>query len=101
MLSGYIPSGKEREEIAGVSFPILFIGSRGFAPVTNAMADLYELTKDRGSEIKVYDGGALGYQLFDVDEGLEPYIVNWVKNRLTDRRLTQTVRVTPAIQKER
>ena len=89
MLSGYIPSGKEREEIAGVPFPILFIGSRGFGPVTNAMADLYELTKDRGSEVRVYDGGALGYQLFEVDEGLEPYIVNWVRNRLTDQLFAQ------------
>src|SRR5262249_30347929 len=71
MLSGYIPSGKEREQIAGVPFPILFIGSRGFAPVTNAMTDLYELTRDRGSEMIIYDGGALGYQLFECDQGLE------------------------------
>ncbi len=86
MLSGYIPTGKEREEIAGVSFPILFIGSRGFGPVTNAMADLYELTKDRGSEIIIYDGGALGYQLFEVDEGLQPRIVQWVKDRVESVR---------------
>ncbi|HWP44506.1 MAG TPA: dienelactone hydrolase family protein, partial [Blastocatellia bacterium] len=82
MLSGYIPSGKEREEIAGVTFPILFIGSRGFGAVTNAMADLYELTRDRGSELILYDGGALGYQLFEVDETLERRIVDWVKGRL-------------------
>lgn len=89
MLSGYIPNGEEREEIAGVKFPILFIGSRGFAPVTNAMVDLYHLTKDRGSELIMYDGGALGYQLFEVDPGLEPRIVNWVKDRLAGREATQ------------
>ncbi len=86
MLSGYIPSAKEREEIAGAHFPILFIGSRGFAPVTNAMADLHEMTADRGSEIIIYDGGALGYQLFEGDEGLEQRIVNWVKQRLAERQ---------------
>ncbi len=89
MLSGYIPSGKERDEIAKVTFPILFIGSRGFAPVTNAMADLYELTRDRGSEMIIYDGGALGYQMFEFDEGLEQRIVDWVKARLTERRGAQ------------
>jgi len=82
MLSGYIPSGKEREEIAGVNFPMLLIGSRGFSPVTNAMADLCELTQERGSEMIIYDGGALGYQLFEVDESLEQKIVDWVKNKL-------------------
>ncbi|HET9529775.1 MAG TPA: dienelactone hydrolase family protein, partial [Blastocatellia bacterium] len=85
MLSGYIPSGKEREEIAGVTFPILFIGSRGFGAVTNAMADLYELTRERGSELILYDGGALGYQLFEVDETLEKRIVDWVNQRLTEK----------------
>lgn len=85
MLSGYIPSAKERDEIAGAHFPILFIGSRGFAPVTNAISDLYELTKERGSDVWIYDGGAIGYQLFEIDEGLEGRIVNWVKSRLTQR----------------
>ncbi|MBX3279329.1 MAG: alpha/beta fold hydrolase [Acidobacteria bacterium] len=78
MLSGFIPSGAERESILNAHWPMLLIGSRGFAPVTNAMADLYEMTRDRGSELLVYDGGALGYQLFDYDEGLEQRIVNWV-----------------------
>ncbi len=84
MLSGYIPSVKEREEIAAAHFPILFIGSKGFAPVTNAMIDLHELTADRGSEILLYDGGALGYQLFEWDRGLEQKIVDWVKQRLKE-----------------
>jgi cephalosporin-C deacetylase-like acetyl esterase len=86
MLSGFIPSAKERDEIAGAHFPILFIGSRGFAPVTNAMMDLYELTSARGSELIIYDGGALGYQLFEWDEGLEQRIVNWVRRRLAEKQ---------------
>ncbi|HXG68262.1 MAG TPA: dienelactone hydrolase family protein [Blastocatellia bacterium] len=96
MLSGYIPSGKEREEIAGVAFPILFIGSRGVGAVTGAMADLYELTRDGGSEFIVYDGGALGYQLFEVDEGLEQRIVNWVKRHLAGQQGAQAVSASPA-----
>ena len=83
MLSGYIPSGKERDQIAAAHFPMLLIGSLGFAPVTNALADLYELTRDRGSELVVYDGGALGYQLFEVDETLEQRIVDWTKGKLS------------------
>lgn len=85
MLSGYIPSGKERDEMADITFPILFIGSRGFGAVTNAMSDLYELTRNKGSELILYDGGALGYQLFEVDETLERRIVDWVRQRLADR----------------
>jgi dienelactone hydrolase len=83
MLSGYIPSGKEREQIAEAHFPMLLIGSRGFAPVTNALADLYELTRDRGSELIVYDGGALGCQLFEVDENLEQSVVVWTRGKLS------------------
>jgi hypothetical protein len=33
----------------------------------------------------ICDGGALGYQLFEVDEGLEQKIVDWVKARLSLR----------------
>jgi cephalosporin-C deacetylase-like acetyl esterase len=95
MLSGYIPSGKEREEIAGVNFPILLIGSRGFGPVTNAMADVCELTRERGSEIIIYDGGALGYQLFEVDESLEQRIVGWVKDKLVRVRDPQATVANP------
>lgn len=94
MLSGYIPNGEEREEIAVVTFPILFIGSRGFAPVTNAMIDLYHLTKDRGSELVIYDGGALGYQLFEVDHGLEQRIVDWVGDRVAERKDSQASNAT-------
>jgi len=89
MLSGYIPSAKERDEIATINFPILFIGSRGFAPVTNAIFDLYELTREKGSEVIIYDGGAIGYQLFEVDEGLEHRIVSWIKAKLKARTNTE------------
>ena len=92
MLSGYIPSGQEREQIVGAHFPILFIGSKGFAPVANAMADLYEVTRERGSDIIIYDGGAIGYQLFEVDPGLEQRIVSWVRDRLAERENVQTVK---------
>ncbi|CAN5774221.1 hypothetical protein BH18ACI4_BH18ACI4_00490 [soil metagenome] len=89
MLSGFIPSAREREEIAAFPFPTLFIGSLGFAPVAKAMADLQELTRDRGSEIITYDGGAVGYQLFEFDKGLEQRIVSWVAERLSERQGVQ------------
>ena len=87
MLSGFIPSSNEREAIARFTFPTLFIGSRGFAPIANAMADLYEITQERGSEIMIYDGGAIGYQLFEFDEGLEQRIVDWVADQLAVRQV--------------
>ncbi len=85
MLFGYIPTREERDQIAALPFPILFISSRGLGPVTRAMEDLCELTRDRGSEMILYDGGVLGYKLFDFDEALEPRIAGWVGEHLTDR----------------
>ncbi len=87
MLSGFIPSQQEREQIAGFQFPTLFIGSSGFAPIAKAMADLHELTQARGSEIMIYDGGAIGYQLFEFDEGLEQRIVDWVAEKLSQAKM--------------
>jgi hypothetical protein len=31
----------------------------------------------------VYDGGAIGYQLFKLDEDLLPRIVRWMKEKLS------------------
>jgi hypothetical protein len=46
------------------------------------MTELYSVTKDSGSELKVYDGGAIGYQLLEMDEGLSDRIVSWMKAKL-------------------
>jgi dienelactone hydrolase len=87
MLSGFIPSSSERDAIAAFTFPTLFIGSLGFAPIANAMTDLFEITEERGSEIILYEGGAIGYQLFEFDEGLEKRIVDWVAEKLAVRQV--------------
>lgn len=92
MLSGYIPSGKERAAIAESDIPMLFIGSRGFGAVTNAMADLQEVTAGRGSELLLYEGGWLGVQLLEADKALGRKVADWVKNRLTSEKLVIDIR---------
>jgi hypothetical protein len=51
------------------------------------MTDLFEITEERGSEIILYEGGAIGYQLFEFDEGLEKRIVDWVAEKLAVRQV--------------
>jgi hypothetical protein len=46
------------------------------------MTALYQATQDKGSELMVYEGGAIGYQLFRLDEQLMQRIVHWLKVKL-------------------
>ena len=48
-------------------------------PCTSAaMRALYEASPSRHSRYVEYAGGAIGYQLFELDHGLEPAIVDWL-----------------------
>jgi dienelactone hydrolase len=82
ILTGYIPTEREKAYITEQKPPILYVTSRGHSAVTKSMTELYELTKDGGSELKIYDGGAIGYQLLEMDETLSDRIVNWMKTKL-------------------
>jgi dienelactone hydrolase len=82
VLTGYIPTEKEKAFITGQQFPILYVTSKGHTAVTHAMTELYNLAKDKRSELVVYDGGAIGYQLLEMDEELLPRIVRWMKEKL-------------------
>ncbi len=43
------------------------------------MRGLYEATPSKLARLLVYDGGAIGYQLFELDSRLEPSVVEWLK----------------------
>ncbi|HSE99055.1 MAG TPA: hypothetical protein VLD57_12375, partial [Blastocatellia bacterium] len=65
------------------SFPILFISSQGLPQIAEAFRGFYHTTRDRGSHLLEYEGAAIGYQVFDIDETLQPLIVRWLRPQLT------------------
>lgn len=81
-LTGYIATEKEKRYLMSQKIPILYITSRGHVQVTQALTELYNLTKGYGSELIVYEGGAIGYQLFKLDADLLPRVVRWMKEKL-------------------
>ncbi len=66
-------------------FPILFVSSLGLPPIAEAFRNFYILTKDRGSQLLEYEGGAVGYQIFDIDANLQSLIVKWLKPQFSRR----------------
>ncbi|CAN5775060.1 hypothetical protein BH18ACI4_BH18ACI4_00570 [soil metagenome] len=73
----------DRPDVEKSRFPILFVSSLGLPPIAEAFRGFYTLTKDRGSQLLEYEGGAVGYQIFEIDEGLQPLIVRWLKPQLS------------------
>jgi dienelactone hydrolase len=82
VLTGYIPTAKEKEYLTTNKLPILYVTSQGHGAVTQALTEMYQLTKAQGSELMVYDGGAIGYQLFKLDQDLLPRVVRWLREKL-------------------
>jgi pimeloyl-ACP methyl ester carboxylesterase len=73
----------DRVDVEKSRFPILFVSSLGLPPIAEAFKSFYSLTKDRGSQLLEYEGGAVGYQIFEIDDGLQPLIVKWLKPQLS------------------
>ena len=82
VLTGYIPTEKEKAYFSTQNRPVLLITSRGHGAVTSALTAMYDLTKEKGSQLVVYDGGAIGYQLFDLDHRLIARLVAWMRQHL-------------------
>ncbi|HXG64544.1 MAG TPA: hypothetical protein VNO70_05515 [Blastocatellia bacterium] len=77
-------NAKDREEIAKLDIPIFYLASKELEVATkNSMAEAYAATKNRGSRLLVYNGGALGYDLFEMDPSLEPALAQWMKDQLS------------------
>lgn len=73
----------DRADVEKSRFPILFVSSLGLPPIAQAFRDFYKIAKDHGSSLLEYEGGSVGYQIFEIDENLQPYIVKWLKPQLT------------------
>ncbi|MCW5970060.1 MAG: hypothetical protein KIT57_16250 [Blastocatellales bacterium] len=80
VMLGGMPDSPDVEK---AGFPILFVASQGLPPITQAFREFYRIHKDRGSHLLEYEGGSVGYQLFDLDRSIEPLIVRWLKPQLT------------------
>jgi dienelactone hydrolase len=65
------------------NFPILFVSTKGSPPILKAFREFYKTTKGHGSSLLEYDGGSIGYQIFELDETLQPFIVRWLKPQLS------------------
>jgi len=72
----------ESADVEKSRFPILFVSSLGLPPIAEAFRRFYLQTKNRGSQLLEYEGGAVGYQIFEIDDGLQPLIVRWLKPQL-------------------
>lgn len=82
VLTGYIPSEREKAYLIAKKPPVLYVTSTGHAAVTNALVEITNLTRAGGSELLKYDGSAIGYQLFKFDKNLMPRVVHWMKEKL-------------------
>lgn len=72
----------DRADVAKSTFPILFISTVGLPQIAAAFREFYKLAKDHGSTLLEYEGGSIGYQLFELDDNLQPLIVKWLKPQL-------------------
>ena len=84
VLTGYIPTEKEKAYFTTQKVPVLYVTSVGHRPVTQSLTEMYTLTKDKGSELIIFEGGAIGYQLFKLEEDLLPFVVRWMKEKLNE-----------------
>jgi len=74
---------EEKQEIAKLDIPIFYIASRDIEIAAKAMSEAYENTRNRASRILIFNGGALGYEIFDFDRNLEPTLADWMKEQLS------------------
>lgn len=83
VLTGYMPaSDEERDFITSGKVQVMYVTCKGHRQVTKVMRKLYQETPGKLTRLIVYDGGAIGYQLFELDDKLEPTIVEWLKEGL-------------------
>jgi dienelactone hydrolase len=69
----------DRADVEKAHFPILFVSSLGLPPIAQAFREFYQQTKNLGSTLVEFEGGSVGYQIFDLDENLQPWIVKWLR----------------------
>lgn len=84
LLTGYRPvSEEEAGNLTSGAVDVLYVTSTDHTVTTEAMRQLYEATTNPRTRYVEYPGGAIGYQLFEVDHSLEPEIVRWLTEALS------------------
>lgn len=83
LLTGYVPADdKERVYLTSGKVHVLYVTCEGHRQVTKAMRGLYEASSDKLTRLLLFPGGAIGYQLFELNDALEPTIVEWLKEAM-------------------
>jgi dienelactone hydrolase len=79
ILTGYRPADPaETAYLASGRVEVMYVTSSAHTATSASMRALYEATSSRHSRYVEYAGGAIGYQLFELDRRLEPAIVDWL-----------------------
>jgi hypothetical protein len=79
ILTGYRPAGEhEGAHLTSGAVDVLYVTSTDHLVTTEAMRTLYDATSSPRTRYVEYPGGAIGYQLFDLDPTLEPQVVAWL-----------------------
>jgi dienelactone hydrolase len=83
VLTGYVPRDeRERAHLVSGEVEVWYVSCDGHGPVTGAMQSLVDSTPPGRAMLRVYPGGAIGYQLFDIDPRLEGELARWVATGL-------------------
>ena len=83
LLTGYRPADEsESEHLTSGGVDVLYVTSTDHTITTDAMRQLYQASSKGLTRYVEYPGGAIGYQLFEVDHELEPAIVHWLTEAL-------------------
>jgi hypothetical protein len=86
LLTGYAPSDeKERSYLTGGRVRVMYISCKSHKLITETMKQLFEVTPYPLARFVQYDGGATGHHLFELEDKLEPTIVEWLKEGLKQR----------------
>jgi dienelactone hydrolase len=87
LLTGYVPiAEEERTYLTSGKVHVMYVTGKAHKHVTETMRALYEATADKLVRLLVFEGGAIGYQLFELDEKFEPAIVEWLQESLAARK---------------
>lgn len=83
LLTGFVPRNEaERAHLISGEVEVLYVTCDGHGPVTAAMEALVGATPFGRATLRKYPGGAIGYQLFDIDPALEDWLSQWVAGGL-------------------
>lgn len=84
VLTGYQPAEPEEgSHLTSGAIDVLYVTSTDHRVTTDAMRALYDASPGRATQFVEYPGGAIGYQLFEIDPTLEPRITRWLAEVLT------------------